>query len=322
MGIDKSNVRYVIHTGMPKSIENYQQESGRAGRDGLEAECSMFYSGSDYGIWKSIMRDLPPEAKNNALDKLNTIYSFCNSTECRHKALVNYFSQDFDKDDCQACDICLGELEYMNDSQIVAQKIMSCVLRLKQMYGATHTTQVLLGSKEEKILEAEHDKLSTYGLLKEQSKSSIMTWIAQLISQGFMVKSAEYQQLQVTAAGWQVLKGEKTARLTKPAETAKQPKLKKSQVASKSWEGVDRDLFELLRKLRSELAQERSVPAYIIFGDAVLRDLARTRPSSHKNMLQVKGIGEQKSTQYGNVILPIIERHCKDNGIEMDVDLQ
>jgi len=180
MGIDKSNVRYLIHTGMPKSLEHYQQETGRAGRDGLEAECCLFYSGGDYGIWKSLMSDMEPEAQKIALVKLNRMYNYCTGGICRHKAILRYFSQELDKTNCSACDICLGELDCIDDALQTAQKILSCVLRLEQRFGGSYTASVLIGSREKRILENNHDALSTYGLLSNYEKHTVHDWIEQL----------------------------------------------------------------------------------------------------------------------------------------------
>ncbi|MBN1973747.1 MAG: DNA helicase RecQ [Sedimentisphaerales bacterium] len=290
MGIDKSNVRYVIHTGMPKSLEHYQQESGRAGRDGLEAECCLFYSGGDYGTWKNLMRDMPPEALEIALIQLNGMYSYCTGSTCRHKAILRYFGQNLNKDNCKACDICLGGLDYVDDSLIISQKIISCILRLDQRFGGDYTASVLTGSQDKRIMQNNHDKLSTYGLLKDFPKHTVHDWIEQLAGQDYIEKTGEYNVLNVTAKGWAVLKNKETPRLLKPAEKA----MKISKAASDSWEGVDSGLFETLRKLRAAIAKEKRVPPFIIFSDATLRDMAKKRPSTIENLLNVKGVGETK----------------------------
>ena len=147
MGIDKSNVRYVVHAGMPKSLEHYQQETGRAGRDGLEAECLLIYSGSDYGVWSSIMRDMETEARETALHKLNDMYGYCTGVTCRHRAILDYFGQDLKKGNCAACDVCLGNLACIENSLATAQKILSCVAGLNERLGAAYTTSVLIGSR-------------------------------------------------------------------------------------------------------------------------------------------------------------------------------
>ena len=316
MGIDKSNVRYVIHTGMPKSLEHYQQETGRAGRDGLEAECCLFYSGGDYGTWKSLMRDMQPEAYKIAMVKLNGMYSYCTGGACRHKAILRYFGQTLDKDNCTACDMCLGEMDCMDNSLETAQKILSCVVRIEQRFGGGYTALVLTGSGDKRILENNHDALSTYGLLSGYSKHTVHDWIEQLEGQDYLRKVGDFNVLNVTEKGLQVLKGNETPRLLKPAEKPANV----SRVVEDSWEGVDKGLFEVLRKLRTTIARKKGVPAYIVFGDATLRDMARLRPSDHVRLLEVKGIGEKKSRQYGQAVLAAIKDYCHASSIDMDVD--
>jgi len=315
MGIDKSNVRYVIHTGMPKSLEHYQQESGRAGRDGLEAECCLFYSGGDYGTWKKLMSDMPAEAQEIAMIKLSRMYGYCTGGVCRHKSILRYFGQDLDKSNCEACDVCLGELDCIDNALVTAQKILSCVLRLDQRFGGSYTASVLTGSEEKRITENNHDKLSTYGLLSDYSKHTVHDWIEQLVGQGYVEKTDEYNVLNVTEKGWHVLKAKETPRLLKPARKP----VKVSKVAVDSWDGVDKVLFEALRKLRASIARKRGVPAYIVFGDAALRDMARKRPSIFESFYEVKGVGEKKCKEYGQAFLDVIKDYCLANSLEADV---
>ncbi len=316
MGIDKSNVRYVIHTGMPKSLEHYQQETGRAGRDGLEAECFLFYSGGDYGIWKNLLTETDPDAHKIAMVKLDQMYGYCTGGVCRHRAILRYFGQAFAKDNCAACDMCLGELGCIDDALETAQKILSCIVRLGQRFGAGYTAAVLTGSDEKRILENKHDELSTYGLLSAYSKRTVRDWIEQLEGQAYIEKVGEYKVLNVTERGWHVLRGKATPRLLKPAEKP----ARVSKVVEDSWEGVDRGLFEALRKLRATLAREQGVPAYIVLGDAALRDMARRRPSSFIRLLDVKGVGEKKRRQYGEVVVTTIRDYCRAHSLQMDVD--
>jgi len=317
MGIDKSNVRYVIHSAMPKSIEHYQQESGRAGRDGLEAECCLFYSGGDYGTWKSLMRNMAAESEKIAMNKLRAIYNYCNAGVCRHKAILRYFGQNLQKSNCAACDICLGDLESLDDSLITAQKILSCILRLDQRFGNNYTASVLTGSEDERIISNNHNKLSTYGLLSDYSKDNVRDWIEQLVGQDYIEKTGQYNVLNITKKGWDVLKGNEIPRLLKPS----QKPAKVSRAAVESWEGVDHNLFEVLRRLRAKIAGEKGLPAYVIFGDAALRDIARRRPSKLDGFLQVKGVGQTKCRQYGEAFLAAIKKYCTRNSIQMDVGI-
>ncbi|MCX6353800.1 MAG: DNA helicase RecQ [Candidatus Aureabacteria bacterium] len=307
MGIDKPNVRYVVHTGMPKTIEHYQQESGRAGRDGLEAECCLFYSGADYGIWKSIMGAMEPDAKEISIRKLNDIYRYCTGVMCRHRAILNYFGQDTAGDNCAACDVCLGGLDCMEESQVVGQKILSCIVRLEERFGGDYTASVLIGSRDQRILENGHETLSTYGILAEFAKRVVRDWIEQLAAQGCIQKTGEYNVLRVTQKGWSVLKGEDVPRLLKPAKS--RPKI--SKAVKDSWEGVDSGLFDLLRKLRMDLAHRKGVPAYIVFGDAALRDMARRKPSTTEEFLEVNGVGEKKCKEFGPAFLAVIKEHSR-----------
>jgi len=318
MGIDKSNVRAVIHTGMPKSLEHYQQESGRAGRDGLEAECSLFWSGGDYGIWKSILANTESQqAAGIALTKLNAMYDYCTGLACRHRALVNYFGQDLKGTNCGACDVCLGEIGSMDGALEIAQKILSCVVRLHERFGADYTAAVLSGSRDKRILERKHDSLSTYGLLSELPKNTTRDWIEQLVGQGYLEKTGEFNVLHVTEGGWHVLHGEEVPTLLKPADKH----VRASRVAVDSWEGVDHGLFEALRGLRRELALKRNVPAYVVFSDAALRGMARLRPSTPDALLRVSGVGSAKAEQYGDLFLGAIGKHCREHSLSMDVSL-
>jgi ATP-dependent DNA helicase RecQ len=312
MGIDKSNVRYVIHSGMPKSLENYQQESGRAGRDGVEAECWLLFSGRDVMTWKRLIERTPGEAQDSAAAALEKIDNYAKSVKCRHASLLEHFGQPWTYGPCNACDVCLGKLELMDDALVIGQKILSCVLRVRENYGADYVAQVLIGSREQRIVAAGHDQLSTWGLLSDFGRQQVRQWIEQLVGQGYLRKEGDYHLVRVTDEGRRLLAGELTPTLLRPTKESRAPSAAPSL---DSWEGVDRELFDALRQLRREEATQRSVPAYIVFGDATLRDMARLRPTSLEQLIEVRGVGQKKLADFGQKFVDCITSYltCLEN---------
>src|SRR4051812_11777012 len=221
MGIDKSNVRYVVHAGMPKSLEHYQQESGRAGRDGVEAECWLLHSGRDAMTWKRMLENVPSEARPAANAALEEMNRYATSVKCRHAALVEHFGQEWTRGPCGACDVCLGRLEVVDDALILGQKILSCVLRVQERFGADYVSLVLVGSKDERIIAAGHHELSTWGLLSDYRRQDVRQWIEQLTGQGFLRKEGEYNTVRVTDEGRNLLRGEMTPTLLRPAKATR-----------------------------------------------------------------------------------------------------
>ncbi len=321
MGIDRSDVRFVIHATMPKSIEHYQQETGRAGRDGLEAECVLFYSAADVIRWESLIAKSAEDAERGeevaAAMKhlLRQMQRLCTRPECRHKQLSEYFGQSYTASTCGACDVCLDETDTVPDATVLAQKILSCVARVQERFGATHVVDVLRGADTDRVRQCGHAQLSTYGLLKETDKKSLTNLVYQLIDQDLLVRSdGEYPVLQLNAASWEVLRGKRAVRLIRPRAGG----VKRTRTEEVEWEGVDRGLFESLRALRRGIAEERDVPAYVVFGDATHRELARVRPGSIQTFISIRGIGQRKTAEYGERFVEHVIAHCREHGLNLD----
>ncbi len=299
MGIDRSNVRFVLHTAMPKSIEHYQQETGRAGRDGLEAECVLLYSAADAMTWRSMLSGEQESIHLNDLDR------YLSGTTCRHRALVEYFGQQYTADSCSACDICLGETEDVSEGTVVAQKILSCVFRLNQSWGVGHVISVLRGENTEKVRDRKHNTLSTFAILKHCSRNELRDLIWQLIGQGFLEQSGdEFPVVKLTQRSRAVLRGEEEVRLRQPiAATKKRP----PRASHLPLDGpVDAALFQTLREWRRNEADERGVPPYIIFSDRTLREIARAKPSTLTQLREVYGIGDAKLEAFGSAVIAVV----------------
>ncbi|NWF55969.1 MAG: DNA helicase RecQ [Syntrophaceae bacterium] len=315
MGIDRSNIRFVIHTAMPKSIEHYHQETGRAGRDGLPAHCYLFYGGSDFLTWKSLLEDSPH--KEVLLEKLQSLYHFCSQPHCRHRVLANYFGQKYGKASCDACDYCLNELEMVEDPLIVSQKILSCVYRVHQVsgigFGAGHIANVLKGKQSDQVETWGHHGISTFGLMAEESVAFIRYMIEQLIGQGFLRREGEFSTLFLTDSARKVLKGEQTPVLVKPLVAAKKEEItqKGRKKKEEEWAEIDQELFQVLRSKRAELARTQGVPAFIIFGDKSLRDMARIKPTTREAFATVYGVGDYKMHAYADAFIKIIQNFLR-----------
>jgi ATP-dependent DNA helicase RecQ len=329
MGIDRSNVRFILHVAMPKSLEHYQQETGRAGRDSLEAECVLLYSGGDVASMSAMIKKSAEEAEDRSflpgvLKHLEDMDRFARGAVCRHKALVEYFGQAYTPPDgagCHACDLCLGDSEEVPDAVIVAQKILSCVARVKEGFGVGHVLAILRGKNTENVRKRGHEKLSTFGLLGgEHSDNDVRDWIYQLIGQDALAQVGdEYPLLKLTPASWEVMRGQRTVRLVQLVRRKKGDKLQRSLVDTQSWQGVDQQLFDALRDLRKALADARQAAPFMIFSDATLRELARVRPTTMERMRLVYGIGEVKLRDFGEAVLRVINEHAKARGLAQDV---
>ncbi|TAJ23630.1 MAG: RecQ family ATP-dependent DNA helicase [Planctomycetota bacterium] len=333
MGIDRTDVRFVVHAALPKGLEQYSQETGRAGRDGLAAECVLFHSGADYFSWKTLMERSHEEARaagdepdatalERSLDRLGEMRNFTTRFVCRHKQLVEHFGQAWTTPGgCEACDVCLGEIALAPDSTILAQKILSAVVRCQQRYGAAHVTDVLRGAETEAMRRTGHDQLSTYGLLRANTVAEVRAWIDQLVGQDLLrISGDQYPILVVSPTGSEVLKRQREVVLY--ALPVARPKRTRGATRSGPLDGAsdaasggasdaaassaDPALFDRLRALRRALARERGVPPYLIFNDRTLEQMATSKPRTVEEFRAVKGVGDKKAADLGPAFLACI----------------
>jgi ATP-dependent DNA helicase RecQ len=317
MGIDRPDVRFVLHANMPKSLEHYQQEAGRAGRDGQPAECVLLYSGGDVPSLKRMIDQsandggAAPGYVESAYKHLEEMARYCRGAVCRHRALVRYFGQEYAKENCEACDLCLGETDVVADSAVIAQKIVSCVARVKEGFGVGHVVSVLRGETIAQVTTRGHDQLSTFGLLKDVSKVELRDWVYQLVGQGALVQTdGDYPLLKLNAESWAVMRGQTGARLVQlPRRARKERDAGGRAEAGGLLTADDQTLFEELRQLRRQLAADEGVPPYIIFHDSVLQELARVRPRSTQEFALIPKVGEAKVRQYAPAFLQAIVSH-------------
>ena len=320
MGIDRSDVRFVIHAGAPQSLEHYQQESGRAGRDGLEAECVLIASTADFAKWR-LMLERSGELSPASQGLLREMERYATGVGCRHRHLAEYFADHGTvgrtgrTGGCAACDVCLNELEVVEAPVVLARKILSSVARVGQRFGATHVANVLCGRASEPVVARGHDKLSTFGLLSNASVAEVRGYIEQLTGLGLLQQTGdEYRVLVLTAKGRALLKDAATcpdlalARQRQPDNAVPRAR---SRAEDESWQDVDRTLFDRLRTVRLEIARSRGVPPYVIFHDSTLRDMARLRPTSLEALLTVKGVGARKADDLGAIFLTAIRSHAQ-----------
>jgi ATP-dependent DNA helicase RecQ len=313
MGIDRSNVRLVLHTALPKSLEAYQQETGRAGRDGLAAECVLLYSSADVFSWESLIRrgsdssELDEEQTERfiagQLEHLHQMRRYAQAARCRHAALSEYFGQIYEASNCGGCDICLGETQNLPDSHVTAQKIISCVARLGERFGVRHVSEVLRGAKTAAIQRHGHERLSTYGLLAELDQRTCENLVHQLLDQDYLSRSSgDRPVVTLNARSWEVLRDQREVVLLEP----RLKQATRSRSEADDWEGVDRNLFERLRQWRRRVADSRGKPAWTILDDKALRSIARDQPDSPAALLRCKGIGEKRLADHGAAILEIV----------------
>ncbi|EFX91190.1 ATP-dependent DNA helicase RecQ [Actinobacillus ureae ATCC 25976] len=306
MGINKSNVRFVVHFDLPRSIESYYQETGRAGRDDLPSEAVLFYDPADYAWLQKVLLE-EPESKQRDIKqhKLQAIGAFAESQTCRRLVLLNYFGESR-QEPCKNCDICLDP-HRKYDGTLDAQKVMSVIYRTGQTFGAHHVIGVLRGLNNQKIRQFNHDQLSVYGIGKEQSQDYWLSIIRQLIHLGLIRQNiVNHSALQLTEEARPVLRSEKKLELAMPRLTFSATAYVQKQTSVR----YDKDLFARLRFLRKQIADKENIPPYVVFNDATLQEMAEFLPLTEVEMLDINGVGERKLERFGGAFLSLIQEHC------------
>lgn len=308
MGINKSNVRFVVHFDLPRSIEAYYQETGRAGRDDLPAEAVLFYDPADYGWLHKVLLE-KPESEQRQIEqhKLQAIGAFAESQTCRRLVLLNYFGETRQVA-CQNCDICLDPPKKY-DGLVDAQKVMSVIYRTGQRFGLHHIIAVLRGLNQQKIREYQHDTLSVYGIGKDKSQEYWISVTRQLIHLGFIRQNiVNHSALQLTEQARPILRGETALALASPRLSFSATAYVQKQQAIKLY---DKDLFARLRFLRKQIADKENIPPYVVFNDATLQEMAEFMPTTADEMLSINGVGERKLERFGEAFLNLIRSHLK-----------
>ncbi len=313
MGIDKSNIRFVLHHDLPKNMESYYQEIGRAGRDGLRAECLLLFAPGDAHKVRRLIQQKEGQERRAANVQLHAMMQFAQSEVCRRIPLLNYFGETAERLRCRMCDICSAEEQPLRDLTVPAQKFLSCVKRTGERFGAHHVINVLRGSSAAKVIQLGHDRLSTHGIGRELTRSQWQQVARQLVHKGLLNLDPDFGGLTLTEGAWDVLRGKETFW----GRVDEEVKGEADGEASRESPGDhDRGLLERLRSRRKELADEADVPAFVIFSDRTLVEMALHFPQTEEELGAIHGIGRAKLEKYGPHFLPLIIQYCREHSIE------
>jgi ATP-dependent DNA helicase RecQ len=314
MGINKPNIRFVVHFDLPKNIESYYQEIGRAGRDGLKSDCLLLFSYADIQKIKYFINQKNDHEKRVANIHLNALLRFLETDICRRIPLLTYFGEAYSAKTCNMCDNCLAGKKELVDLTMCAQKFLSCVKRTGEVFGAVHIIDVLRGSKAQKVINSGHQYLSTYGIGINYSKKQWLQISRQLLHKGLMVQDMEFGGLKLTKKAWAVLHGKATFSGRLEEESADDISSRASM--KETMPEHDRGLFDILRKKRKEVADAANVPPYVIFSDKTLIEMAAFFPQTKERLLEMHGIGLVKLEKYGSIFLKIIQEYCRSHQFE------
>jgi ATP-dependent DNA helicase RecQ len=314
MGIDKPDVRYVVHYDMPKNIESYYQQIGRAGRDGLQAHCLFLFGYGDANKIRYFIGQKEGKEQQIAEDHLQQLIAFAEAHQCRRIKLLEYFGEQYSDQNCGMCDVCTGDIPQQTDITIPAQKFLSTIVRTEQRFGYNHIIHILRGSRRKQVLALNHDTLSTFGIGKDVSTQEWKQIYRELLKQQVIIRDMEYKSLKLTPKAKEILVGDqKLYGIIDEPQLNDRVKASKSEIESLNF---NRDLFQLLRDKRSELARSEGVAPFIIFGDSTLIEMAYYYPQTIQTVLTMHGVGRAKAEKYGEAFLSVIVEFCQLHSLE------